>query len=93
MINEFELNKCELMSNAYEQKFPNGMVFFCLSKTPTSDVFNKCRVELGCDEINEYKRKYRMFDSKSFATAEAFERGKRWALEIINKYEDIFMTR
>jgi len=89
---KLNLDEYENLKDAYKQDFPNGFVAFFLSKTPTSDVFNKCRVELGCDEINEYKRKYRMFDAKSFATSEAFERGKKWALEIINKYESVFIN-
>jgi len=90
---KLDLEEYKDIKNSYNQNFPNGYVLFCLSKTPTSDVFNKCRVELGCDEINEYKRKYRMFDAKSFATSEAFGRGKKWALDILNKYEEIFMNK
>ena len=70
----------------YTQDFPNGFITFYLSKTPTSKGFNSCYIEFGCDIINEYNRKYRTFDAKSFATLEAFNRGKAWASEVINIY-------
>lgn len=86
-----QLIKDEKDNKEYVQNFPNGKVCFWLSKTPTSVVFNHCYVELFIDEINQYQRKYRVFDSDTFRTEEAFERGIKWVEDIITLYDKVIM--
>ena len=87
-----ELNlQPHITKNYYRQEFANGFVGFVLSKTSTSKVFNRCRVEIGFDP--DRRGHYHFWNCKVFSTEEAFERGKIWALEILNKYEAQFISK
>ena len=92
-LKKVEYENVSMSGVEYKQDFPNGYIRFFLSKTPTSTAYNKVNVEFGADYIGDYNQKYRAWDSKWFATAEAFDRGKTWAEMLINKYESILMEK
>ena len=87
---ELSLQKKEFGENIYRQDFPNGYIIVSLSKTPTSEVFNQCYVEIGADKQGS---RYRVWDSEIFRTEKAYDRAINWINEFLGNYKNIFLNK